>query len=177
MTHQDDIAALTDATTTAQLAAAIATFEDLRIGAAPGTAPGVPDDAEDGRYFNGFHLFTKAGGSLAATAVRDLPGRTTDLWADLDQEQQEQAEHDALTAEQKRGRGRPGKGDRVDARFQKWEIAMLNRDAKAAGIARADLIRALVAVGYRTIRQDAQAAGVDEAAIIRGLMNDAAPTR
>lgn len=166
MGHLDTI---TNATTTAELATALDAFTDLRIGAAPGVAPGVRNDAPDGHYFNGYHFFTKAGGQLTATPVTELPQHTVDLWNQLREEQRDQREHDTLTAEQKRGRGRPRKGSRVPVRLPDWQIRSLDIDAAAAGVDRADLLRALVRSAYRTLNREVRA-GADRAALITALL-------
>jgi len=162
--HTAAIATLTDATTTEQLAAALNNITDLRVGAAPGTAPGVPSDAEDGTYYNGFHFLTKIGSRILATAAHDLPQHTLILWEQLQQEQRDQREQTQLAdelAQERRGRGRPRIGRPVPLRLPDWRITDLDRDAQAASVDRAELIRALIAIAYDKIRDDAQSAGVD----------------
>lgn len=173
--HTAAIATLTNATTTTELATALAAITDLRTDAAPGTAPGVPADAPDGTYQNGYHLLTKTGPTVSATAIRDLPQQTIDLWTQLDQESRDQHEQERLTndlAEERRGRGRPAVGRAIPVRLPDWRITVLDRDAAAAGIGRAELVRALITIAYRTIDRDAQAAGIDRATVIRDLTAD-----
>lgn len=175
MNHADAIATLTNATTTTALATALDAFTDLRIGARPGTAPGVPTDAPDGAYQNGYHLLTKTGTQISATAIHDLPDHTLDLLGQLAQEQRDEREQEQLAddlAEERRGRGRPAVGRAIPVRLPTWRIDILDRDAQAAGIGRAELIRALISHAYRTVDRDAQATGLDRATVIRGLTTD-----
>lgn len=165
MDHATAIATLTNATTTEQLSAALAGFTRL-------DAPGFPDDLADGRYFDGFFFATKIDGQLAVTEMRSLPDRTADLWAQLDREQREQAEEEQLVTDVRRGRGRPQIGRAISVRLPDWRIQALDRDAKAAGVERPELIRALISAGYSTIRET----GSDRAEAIRALVRGDAPT-
>lgn len=176
MDHAAAIATLTDATTTSQLAAAVAAFTDLRQDAEPGTAPGVPDDAPDGQYFNGFHLFTKTSNQLHATEVRSLPRHTLDLFAQLDQERRNEREEEQLVAEVRRGRGRPQIGRAISVRLPDWRITALDRDAQAAGVDRPELIRALIGAAYATLRTAGAAGTPGRAEALRALVRGDAPT-
>jgi hypothetical protein len=143
--HSAAIDSLVGAETPAALGAALDAFRDLRSEAAPGTAPGVPWDAEDGHYFNGYHLFTKAGDELAATAINMLPPRTLDLWAALDRIQREQAEtRDVVRGGQDGGPGQPPIGRPTPIRLPEWLITSLDNEAKAEGISRARHVRNLI---------------------------------
>jgi YD repeat-containing protein len=171
--HTTALTPITNATTTHELAAALETFTDLRTDDDPGRAPGVPYAAPDGKYFNGYDLFTKSDGHVAATRIHDLPRHTISLWTQLNNEQREQREDEQLIAEvtEQRRRGRPSIGRPVSVRLPAWRIRTLDRDAEAASVERADLMRALISYAYQNIRRDAETAGVDEATIIRGLLS------
>jgi hypothetical protein len=153
--HGTAIDSLVGAETPAGLGAALEAFRDLRSGAAPGTAPGVPWDAEDRHYCNGYHLFTKVGDELAATAINMLPPRTLGLWAALDQLHREQTENQDLSRGGEDGPGQPSIGRPTPIRLPEWLIKILDNEANAEGISRARHVRNLIleARAARTARQ------------------------
>ncbi|WP_433067246.1 hypothetical protein [Dactylosporangium sp. CS-033363] len=144
--HQAAIADLTAAATTTDLAAQIATWYDLRDPNHPGVAPGVSADAPDGKYFNGFHFFTKAGAELAASEIRQLPMATIELWTELDVERRVDADRRRLLADDDADRrgGRPAVGRPVAVRLPNWYIDALDREAEDEGTTRPEYMRTLI---------------------------------
>jgi len=121
----------------------------------------VSDDAPDGHYSNGYHLFTKHGGEVAATAIHSLPNRTLDLWARLDEERRTQSQTRRLVDEAAAERGGPGQppiGRPVPVRLPEWLITLLDTEAAETGISRAQLIRDLVMEAHATRRARRQEA-------------------
>nr|WP_221382482.1 hypothetical protein [Actinoplanes polyasparticus] len=148
--HADAISTVIAASTVAELCAALDQFGDLRRGATPGTAPGVSDDAPDRHYTNGYHLFTKRGRDVAATAIHSLPNHTLELWARLDEERRTHSETRRLiddAAAERSGPGQPPIGRAVPVRLPEWLITLLETESREAGISRAQLIRELVMEG------------------------------
>jgi hypothetical protein len=166
--HDAAIATLTGATSTVELAAALRGFTRL-------DKPGFPNDLPDGRYFDGFFFATIADGQPAVTQIHALPVHTMELWSQLDEEQRDQDEQDLLIDDvhaERRGPGQPPIGRPVPVRLPSWRIAQLDRDAEDAGVDRAKLIRALIAVAYAQLDRDARAAGTDRGEQIRALMRE-----
>lgn len=138
--HQAAYDALTSATTTDELAAAIATFTRME-------APGFPDDLADGRYFDGFYFATMTSGKIAVTKAYSLPLATMNLWEQLHVQQRAGSERVQMLAEddaERRGPGQPPIGRPVPVRLPAWLIESLDREAEAEGKTRARLIRDLI---------------------------------
>jgi hypothetical protein len=172
-THRAAIATLTDATTAEQFAAAFTMFAKL-------DKPGFPNDLADGQYFDGFFFATMTGGNLAVTPMRDLPDRTTDLWARHEEGKRRDSEliAEGLAGGDRRGRGRPAIGPMIPVRILPWRLKVLDDDAKAVDVERAVLIRALIEASYRTLHAEAEATGTDRTELIRALVTnrvDASP--
>lgn len=175
-THRAAIAALTTATTAEEFAAAFSAFTKL-------DKPGFPNDLADGHYFDGFFFATMTGGHLAVTQMRELPDRTTDLWARHEESKRHDSELIAeglagLAEGNRRGRGRPAIGPSIPVRILPWRLKVLDEDAKAVDVERAALIRALIEAGYRSLRAEAEATGADRTEMLRALVTnriDASP--
>lgn len=155
-THEAAIATITTVTTTDQLADALATWIELRDPARPGSAAGVPHDAPDGHYTNGYHLLTKTGGRIQATAIRDLPDETLALWQQLDDERRDRADVQRMADEvaaERRGPGQPRVGRPIQVRLPDWLITALDEEAAATGTTRAKLVRDLIQEARAARRQ------------------------
>jgi hypothetical protein len=156
--HNRAVQRITDATTTRDLAEALAEWQDI---SEDGRAPGVDMTGDDGRYFNGYHFLSKFGTEVAATDIHSLPLATNELWAKLHQEQREQAE---------RGPGRPAIGERIAVRFPAWRQHLLEKNADELDVKTPELIRWLVGEAYARLDADARAAGVSRIDLIRQRM-------
>lgn len=159
--HDAAVATLIGATTTAELAAALATWQHL-------DEPGFANDLPDGRYYDGVFFAVKRGRELAATKLSGLHGVLV-LWSQLAAELRadtERAEVVEQVGEPNRG-GRPAVGKPLLVRMPDWRRAMTKADAAAAGISEAELVRWLVGQAYEHLTREAGADGVSRTDLIR----------
>lgn len=153
--HTAAIARLTAATDISRFAEAY-DFQQL-------DTPGFPDDLADGNYVDGYFLATVRSGELTVTQIHQLPPATFALWQ----------EHETAT----RGPGQPAIGKPFPVRLATWRRAMIARDAEAAGVPDAELIRWLIATAYVHLGEVASAAGVTRTELIRSRVTSGRRTR